>query len=91
MLPTKGLKRCTQSKNWWIDVILFVGFLLAFFLSFTGIALHQWIGVLGGLLAGFHLLLHWSWFDTVSQRFWQGISHNVRFNTCWIAAYCWVL
>jgi uncharacterized membrane protein YbhN (UPF0104 family) len=41
--------------------------------------LHQWIGVLGGLLAGFHLLLHWSWFDTVSQRFWQGISHNVRF------------
>jgi hypothetical protein len=67
-----------QSKFWWIDVILFTGFLVAFFLSFTGLELHQWIGVIGGLLAGYHLLVHWEWFDTVSQRFFQGIKGNVR-------------
>jgi hypothetical protein len=67
-----------QSKFWWIDTLLFAGFLLAFFLSFTGLELHQWIGVIGGLLAGYHLLVHWDWFDRVSQRFFQGASHNVR-------------
>jgi len=45
------MMKTKQKTYWWIDILLFTGFLLAFFLSFTGIELHQWIGVFGGLLA----------------------------------------
>jgi len=47
---------------------LFSGFIVAFFLSFTGVELHQWIGVFGGLLAAYHLLIHWDWVNTVTKR-----------------------
>lgn len=66
-----------QKKYWWVDMVLFAGFLLAFFLSFTGLELHQWIGVFGGLLALYHLLLHSDWVDAVSQRLFSNLSANV--------------
>ncbi|NJD59481.1 MAG: hypothetical protein C3F13_03390 [Anaerolineales bacterium] len=67
-----------QRTYWWIDAILFTGFLVAFFLSFTGVELHQWIGVIGGLLALYHLLLHMDWVEAVSQRFLKSANGNVQ-------------
>jgi len=57
-----------QQTSWWVDTILFIGFWVAFFLSFTGVELHQWIGVFGGVLAACHLLVHWEWVRAVSKR-----------------------
>jgi len=51
---------------------------VAFFLSFTGVELHQWIGVIGGLLALYHLLAHWEWVSTVSQRVFRKASAIVQ-------------
>jgi hypothetical protein len=42
-----------QKTYWWVDMVLFGGFLVAFFLSLTGVDLHQWIGVFGVLLASY--------------------------------------
>jgi hypothetical protein len=66
-----------QSTSGWIDLILFVGFLAAFLLSFTGVELHQWIGVIGGILAAYHLLVHRDWVDTVSRRIFTTRSRAV--------------
>jgi hypothetical protein len=55
-----------QKTYWWVDLVLFGGFLVAFFLSLTGVDLHQWIGVFGVLLASYHLLAHRDWVNTVS-------------------------
>jgi hypothetical protein len=71
------MMKTKQKTYWWIDILLFTGFLLAFFLSFTGIELHQWIGVFGGLLALYHLLVHSDWVDAVSKRLFTNVSGKV--------------
>jgi hypothetical protein len=70
--------KAKQKAYWWIDVALFLGFLVAFFLSFTGVELHQWIGILGGLLAGYHLLAHREWVGAVSRRLFRSASGIVK-------------
>jgi len=55
--------------KWLINLILFIGFILAFYLDLTGLSFHQWLGV---SLAGFalvHLLQHGQWVKTVMQKF----------------------
>lgn len=66
--------------NWWIDLALFTGFIAAFFLDFTGVDLHQWIGVIGGALASYHLVIHWEWAVAVGERFFGSTSGKARFN-----------
>jgi hypothetical protein len=61
-----------------MDVVLFGGFILAFLLDLTGVELHQWIGVAGGLLAVYHLLQHREWVDAVGERFFGRTSGRAR-------------
>lgn len=70
--------RIKQKTFWWVDLVLFVGFLVTFFMSFTGVELHQWIGIFGGLLATYHLLAHWDWVDVVSRKIFGTVSRIVR-------------
>lgn len=59
-------------------MLMFLGFLVAFFLSFTGVELHQWIGIFGGLMAAYHLLAHWDWVDAVSKKILSTASGIIR-------------
>ena len=45
------MKSIRQKTNWWVDAALFVGFIGAFFLNLSGVVLHQWLGVVAGVLA----------------------------------------
>jgi hypothetical protein len=67
-----------QKTKWWVDAILFTGFITAFFLDLTGVALHQWIGMLAGALAAYHLITHWDWVEAVTQRFFGRTSGQAR-------------
>jgi hypothetical protein len=67
-----------QKTYWWIDMLLFIGFLVAFFLSLTGVELHQWIGIFGGLLAAYHLLAHWDWVNSVKRKIFGTTPRNVH-------------
>ena len=67
-----------QKTNWWIDLVLFIGFTTTFFLNLTGVELHQWIGILSGALAVYHLLLHLNWVEAVSKRFFSKTSGQAR-------------
>lgn len=68
----------TNKWNWIIDAALLVGFLAAFFLDLTGLVVHQWLGVAVGLLAGYHVALHWNWVKSVTRRFAGQTSRQVR-------------
>lgn len=67
-----------RNKHLWIDSTLFAGFLLAFWLDLTGLALHQWLGVALAALAIYHLLLHQKWVEAVSERFFGRTSAQAR-------------
>lgn len=55
--------------KWWLDLLLFFGFTLAFYVSQTGVSLHQWIGIGCGAAALFHLVLHWKWVCATTTNF----------------------
>ncbi len=67
-----------QNRNWLIDFIIFVIFLILFFLEFTGVELHQWLGVAIFLLILAHLVLHQKWVVAVTNRFFSQIPARTR-------------
>jgi len=67
-------KKNSGVVNWWIDCILFVSFLVMFFLELTGVVLHQWLGLLAGIWALYHLVRHWGWLSAVGQHFFARAS-----------------
>jgi hypothetical protein len=72
------MKTNKQKHNWLIDAALFVAFLLSFWLELTGVALHQWLGVAIGAVGGYHLLTHWTWVKSVTNRFFKQTSLQAR-------------
>ena len=71
------MKKQNNKINWWIDVLLFIGFILAFLLDVTGLPLHQWGGVFICVLAVYHLLRHWKWVVNILKRFYtKGIGQQ---------------
>ena len=68
----------TQKNRWLLDATLFTGFLVCFFLDLTGLSLHQWIGVIGGTAAAYHLVTHWNWVSAVMERFFGHTSNQAR-------------
>jgi hypothetical protein len=72
------MKTNRQKSNWVLDALLFTGFLVSFALDLTGMWLHQWIGVFGGLLAVYHIALHWDWVTAVTTRFFGKTSGQAR-------------
>jgi len=67
-----------QNSKWLVDIALFAGFVLAFFLDLTGLELHQWIGMAAGGLASYHLVTHWTWVMLLTQRFFGKTSSRLR-------------
>jgi hypothetical protein len=69
-----------QKTNWWLDAVLFAGFLVTFFLNITGVEIHQWIGVGIGILLMAHLIRHIDWVGTVVTRFLGKCTASSRIN-----------
>ena len=67
-----------KKANWWLDLVLFAGFITASFLDTTGIEMHQWLGVAGGALVLYHLAAHWGWVQALSQRLFDKVSTRVK-------------
>ena len=73
------MKANRQRNNWWVDAVLFVAFIVAFFLNLTGVILHQFLGVAAALMAAYHLLTHWDWVKAVTRRLLGQTSGRSRF------------
>ena len=60
--------RCTRRRvaartrvDFWFDLILLIGFTIAYSYGFTGIGIHEWLGIALGAALLLHLTLHWEW------------------------------
>jgi hypothetical protein len=47
--------------DFWLDAVLLAAYTLAYSLGFTGIAVHEWLGIGLGAVLIIHLTLHWDW------------------------------
>ncbi len=74
--------------HWIADAILFTSFVMSFFLNLTGLALRQWLGIGIGGLALYHLIVHWKWVETVTQRFLK-CNWRMRVYYRWMSGLVW--
>ena len=54
--------------DFWFDAVLFLGYTLAYSYGFTGIAVHEWLGIGLGVALLLHLTLHWDWVLRTTAR-----------------------
>lgn len=77
----RAKKQLNQTKvNLAVDSGIFVGFLVATEPHFTGIAVHEWLGIAFGAAIITHLLLHWQWIVAITRRFLSNIPWRARLN-----------
>lgn len=66
--------------NLFLDIMLALAFVVVMEQHFTGLTLHELIGVLFGVGLLTHILLHWRWILSITRRFFQKPFHASRFN-----------
>jgi hypothetical protein len=54
--------------DFWLDALLLVAYTLAYSLGFTGIAIHEWLGIGLGVALLVHLTLHWDWVVRTTRK-----------------------
>lgn len=64
----------------WLDVLLFVSVCALQTLHFTGLILHEWLGLALVPLLFLHLLLAWSWIIAETRRFFSSQPARARVN-----------
>jgi hypothetical protein len=76
-------KRAPVSRNrvnLLVDAAIFIAFLVSTAPRFTGLAIHEWLGLAFGAAIVAHLLLHWSWIVQVTRRFFGKVTWSARVN-----------
>lgn len=78
-----SIKKSTISKtkmNLILDIALFLVFLVVYQAKATGETVHEWLGVGIAAVIIIHILLHWQWVVSITQRFFQKIKSEPRLN-----------
>jgi Domain of unknown function (DUF4405) len=77
--PAAGRRRriATRTRlDFWFDLSLLTGFTIAYSYGFTGIAIHEWLGIAIGVALLFHLTLHWDWVIRTTRRIFSPRGHD---------------
>ncbi|MCB0163928.1 MAG: DUF4405 domain-containing protein [Anaerolineae bacterium] len=77
------IKKSITSKtkvNLILDSILLLIFLVVYQEKATGEVIHEWLGVGIAVAIIIHILLHWQWVVSITQRFFQKIKTEPRIN-----------
>jgi hypothetical protein len=77
-------KKTTAASRTKLNLTLDIGLALLFVLSmevyFTGLPLHELLGLFFAAGIVIHLLLHWKWIVTLTRTFFKKLLHESRFN-----------
>lgn len=65
---------------WLVDIALAIIFLLVMDVQLTGIAIHEWLGIVIGAGLVAHLVQHGNWLASVTKRFKAATSLTNRLN-----------
>lgn len=74
----KQLKRTATDLI--VDSAIFMSFLVAAAPRFSGLPIHEWLGIAFGAAIIVHLLLHWSWIVGITKRFFGKVQGQARLN-----------
>ena len=66
--------------NMIFDSSIFVAFLVAMAPHFSGMAIHEWLGISFGAAIITHLLLHWQWIVEITKRLFGKAQASARIN-----------
>lgn len=69
-----------NTTNLLLDAASFLAFLILTTPRFTGMAIHEWLGVALGAALITHVLLHWNWLVSVTRRFFGAATWRARTN-----------
>jgi len=79
-MTTTAKRPSRNLVNLVIDMVIFVAFLVALAPHFSGLAIHEWLGVAFGAAITTHLVLHWQWIVQVTKRFFGKVQWSARLN-----------
>jgi hypothetical protein len=68
-------------KNFWVDIIIFFAFVIDMNVSFTGLVIHEWLGLGLGIVIIIHLLFHWEWIVCTIKKVLKAMSGMNRFKS----------
>ncbi len=54
--------------DFWFDAVILVGYTIAYSYGFTGVVIHEWLGIGLGIALLLHLTLHWDWVVRTTRR-----------------------
>ena len=79
-IPSERKKRRLSEtvKNYWLDFALFFAFIIDMNTRFTGIPIHEWLGIAFGIALIYHLLLHWNWMVSITSRLLRKLPSGQR-------------
>ncbi len=79
-MEAQATKTNRNTTNLIVDIAIFIAFLVAMAPHFTGMAVHEWLGLAFGGTIVTHLLLHWQWLVEVTKRFFGKAQWSARIN-----------
>jgi hypothetical protein len=77
---TKRKGNGRSRRNLLLDIGLAFLFVIAMEVYFTGVPLHEWLGLLFTMLFGIHIIWHWQWIVGVTRTFFKKLLHESRLN-----------
>ena len=76
-LPGRRRQIAARTRlDFWFDAVLLLGFTLAYSYGFTGIAIHEWLGIGLGAALLVHLTLHWDWVIRTTRKLLSPRGHD---------------
>jgi hypothetical protein len=67
--------------DFWLDAAILAGYTFAYSFGFTGLAIHEWLGLALGLVLLVHLTLHWDWVVRTTRKL---IGRHGRDRVIWL-------
>lgn len=80
MKPKSSQPAKINKVNLALDVAIFLAFLIATAPQFSGIPVHEWLGIAFGAAIVTHLLLHWQWLVQTTKRVFKNLPRPTRVN-----------
>jgi hypothetical protein len=62
--------------DFWFDATILVGYTVAYSYGFTGVVIHEWLGIGLGIALLLHLTLHWDWVVRTTRRLISPRGHD---------------
>lgn len=66
--PRTKMRWSETLRNFWIDIALFLMFIVDMNTHLTGIAVHEWLGIVFGGSLVYHLFVHWDWISNATRK-----------------------